>query len=445
MTTFPEAQQAPSVLSLQQQFLCMFAQGFDAGPFGPHYTEVGGWRLGGRVDVPALRLALADVVERHEALRTVVHLEDGGTQSVLPAGEPELRVVDLDEAPGADRDRRAEQLMIEAETRPFPVHEVPLLRAVLGRFDEQDSVLVLCTHHSAGDVWSIQVILRDLADCYAARAAGNEPELPEVTQYRDYVVAQQADAAGPTVAAARAYWRETLRGARILVAPVRRNELVTPATSYHRFTTDAELSAGVLRLAKATRSSPFMVLLAAFTVFVNRRTHQTDITVPTFAPGRRRGFQSTVGSFFNFVPLRVDLTGCRTFRDVVARTRTACVGAFQHELPLLHVLAEAPELMSSVGPDAVPTLFQAVQPPFSMQGKQIGDLEYTAIWRRVIPQPVGSDTPDGMIWSMHLSSTEVVGGLSFSRHLFDPADVLEQVDGFLSVIGEMVAEPDSTI
>lgn len=445
MTTIPETQQATTALSLQQQFLAMFAQGFEAGPFGPQYTEVCGWRLHGRVDVEALRLALADMVERHEALRTVVDLENGGTQSVLPAEEPELLLVDLDESLGADRDRRAEQLMIEAETRRFPVDEVPLLRAVLGRFDEQDSVLVLCTHHSAADVWSLQVILRDLAECYAARTAGDEPRLPEATQYRDYVAAQQEEAAGPTVAASRAYWRETLRGARILVAPVRRNERMAQMTSYHRFVTDADLSTGVSRLARATRSSPFMVLLAAFTVFVNRRTQATDITVPTFAPGRQHRFQSTVGSFFNFVPLRVDLRGCRTFRDVVARTRTACIGAFKHELPLLHVLAEAPELMASVGPDAVPTLFQAVQPPYMMQGKRIGELEYTAIWRRVIPQPVGSETPDGMIWSMHLSNTEVVGGLSFSRHLFDQAEIDEQVAGYLSVVGEMVADSDSAM
>lgn len=444
MTTIPETRQATAALSLQQQFLRMFAQGFEAGPFGPHYTEVFAWRVRGRVDVRSMRLALTDVVERHEALRTVVHLEDEGGQSVLPAVQPELELVDLDASPGADRDRRAEQLMIEAETRPFPADQVPLLRAVLGRFDEEDSVLVLCAHHSAADVWSIQVVLRDLAECYTARAAGTKPQLPAVAQYRDYVTAQQEEAAGPTVAASRAYWRETLRGARILVAPVHRTGQA-PGTSYHRFTTDAQLTAEVSRLAKATRSSPFMVLLAAFTVFVNRRTQQTDIVVPTFTPGRERRFQSTVGSFFNFSPLRVDLEGCRTFRDVVTRTRTACVGAFAHELPLMHLLAEAPELMSSAGPDAVPILFQAVQPPYLMQGNRIGDLEYTAIWRRVIPQPLGSETPDGMIWSMHLSNTEVVGGISFSRHLFELAEVDEQAAAFLDLIGDLVVDPDSAI
>jgi hypothetical protein len=447
MTILPEVQQAPDVLSLQQQFLCLLDQGDGAGPFGSQYVLVDGWRLRGRVDVEAMRLALADVVERHEAPRTQINRADGsGTQSVLPAKRPELLVLDLHEPPGADRDRRAEQLINETEARPFPVDSLPLLRAVLGRFDDEDSVLVLATHHSASDAWSIQVVMRDLADSYAARAAGREPHLAEAVQYRDYTAAQRQEATGPAVAASRAYWRENLRGARILVAPKRRDEQVTPATTWHRFLTEPDLRAGLSKLASETRSSPFMVLLAAFTVFIHRRTGATDIVVPTFAPGRRhQRFQATVGSFVNFVPLRTDLEGCRTFRDVAERARKASLGAFAHELPLLHVLAEAPELMSSAGPDAAPCLFQVIQPPYMMLGEKIGELEYTAIWRRVISQPLGSDIPDGMLWSMHLGETEVLGALGYSRHLFDHAQVDEQVADYLAVLGEMVADLDAPI
>jgi hypothetical protein len=446
MTVTTDVARASAALSLQQHFLCLFDQGDDAGPFGPHYVLVDGWRLRGRVDIEALRQALVDVVERHEALRTRVHRAAGsGHQEVLPAGQPELLVLDLDEPPGPDRDLRTEELINEIETRPFPVHGVPLLRAVLGRFDEHDSVLVLATHHSASDAWSIQVVIRDLADSYAARAAGREPRLAEVAQYRDYVAAQQQEADGPAVAAARAYWRNTLRGARILVAPTRRQQ-GEPATTWHRFLTEPGLRADLSRLAAATRSSPFMVLLAAFTVHMHRRTGATDIVVPTFAPGRRhQRFQSTVGSFFNFVPLRVDLAGCRSLRDVVGRARTACLGAFAHELPLMYVLAEAPELMASVGPDAAPCLFQVIQPPYMMLGQRIGDLEYTAVWRRVISQPAGSDIPDGMLWSVHLGETEAVGAIGFSRHLFDLAEVDDQVAGYLAVLGEMVADLDASV
>ena len=447
MTVIPEIHRPPAALSLQQQFLCLFDQGDEAGPFGPHYVIADGWRLRGHVDLTALRRALADVVARHEALRTEVHRANGtGTQSVLDPGQPGLEVTGLDEAPGADRDRRAEQLINEIEARPFPVHSRTLLRAVLGRFDDQDSVLVLATHHSASDAWSIQVVMRDLAECYAARARGREPQLGEVAQYRDYVAAQQQEAGAASVAAARAYWRETLRGARILVTPARRDDDVTPATTWHRFLTEPGLRAGVSRLATATRSTPFMVLLAAFAVHVHRRTGATDIVVPTFAPGRRhQRFQSTVGSFFNFVPLRIDLSDCPDFAAVAARTRAACLGAFAHELPLLHVLAEAPELMSSAGADAAPCLFQVIQPPYVMEGEQIGPLQYTAIWRRVISQPAGSDIPDGMLWSMHLGADEVVGALGFSRHLFRAAAVDREVADYLDVLAEVLGDPGAPV
>ncbi len=436
------ARQEQGPLSLQQQFLCLFDSGDESGPFGPHYVMADGWRLRGRVDAEALQVALADVVRRHEALRTEVQRgAGGGAQTVLPARQPELQVTDLVEPPGADRDRRAEQLVNEVEARPFAVGDLPLLRAVLGRFDDEDSVLVLATHHSASDAWSTQVILRDLAECYAARAAGREPALPEVSQYREYVAAQLEEATGPSVAASRAYWRETLRGARILTVPARRDPAAAPATTWHRFLTDPELRPRLARLASTTQSTPFMVLLAAFTVFVQRRTGRTDIVVPTFAPGRRhRRFQATVGSFFNFVPLRIDLAGCHSFADAIARTREACLGAFAHELPLLHVLGEAPELMSSVGPDAAPCLFQVIQPPYQMEGERIGDLEYTAIWRRVISQPIGSDIPDGMLWSVHVSDTETVGALGYSRHLFHHDEVDDQVAGYLDVLDDLLAE-----
>lgn len=437
-------------LSLQQEFLCLFDTGDETGPFGPRYLIVDGWRVRGQVDVPALRQALADVVDRHEALRTtLVRNGEQAGQRVVAAVPPILEVRDLPEVAGADRDRRAEDLINEIESGTLGVTELPLLRAVLGRFDEQDAVLVLTSHHSATDAWSMQVVFRDLTHCYAARAAGREPELAPPVQYRDYTMAQRDGRDAGQVRRAQAYWREKLAGARVLTVPTDHTPgpEVVPRTTWHRFLGDAQLRGATTRLAAETHSSPFMVLLAAFYVLVGRWSGQTDLTVPTFTPGRGHGqFQETVGSFFNFVPLRTDLTGCTSFREVVARTRTTCLGAYTHEVPLLHVLPEAPELMSSVGPGRVPCLFQVIQPPFVMEAERVGDLEYSAIWRRVISQPVGSDMPDGMLWSLHLGpSDDIVGALGFSAHLFAQARVDTAVDEYLHLLRVLLLAPDAPL
>lgn len=438
-------------LSLQQEFLCLFDTGDETGPFGPRYLIVDGWRISGSVDTRALRNALADVVARHEALRTlVVRDESARGQRVAQPEPPPLEVRDLSGVAPGDREQRAEELLNEIEAGTMSVRDLPLLRAVLGRFDDRDSVLALVTHHSAADAWSMQVIVRDLATCYAARAARRDPALAGARQYREYTAAQRDGVAAPGVRRALDYWRTTLQGARILVVPSDRpsSPELPPRTSWHRFVTEPQLRTATMALASDTRSSPFMVLLAAFNLLAHGWTGETDIVVPTFTTGRGPGrFQDTVGSFFNFVPLRTDLAGCVSFREVVDRTRRTCIGAYSNELPLLLVLQEAPELMASVaGPGVAPCLFQVIQPPFVMERERIGDLEYTAIWRRVISQPVGSDMPDGMLWSLHVGpSDDLVGALGFSRHRFDQPRVDRHVDEYCGLLRSLLAAPDAPL
>jgi hypothetical protein len=97
--------------------------------------------------------------------------------------------------------------------------EVPMLRALLSRFDDQDSVLFLTVHHSVSDAWSVQVIMRDLGAFYAARRSGIPAKLPEVRQYREYSEWQRASASNAADDGAPKYWLEKLHGAREFTIP----------------------------------------------------------------------------------------------------------------------------------------------------------------------------------------------------------------------------------
>ncbi|GAA1997212.1 condensation domain-containing protein [Catenulispora subtropica] len=445
-TARPAAAAVRHPLSPQQEFLRLFDAGDQTGPFGPRYIIVDGWRIRGPVDPGVLRAALADVVARHESLRTtVVRDAERPGQLVAAPTAPNLVVRMLPGVDPADRDRRAEELLNQLEAGTFAASQSPLLRAVLGRFDEDDAVLALTTHHTAGDAWSMQVIVADLAECYAARAAGRVPELEPVPQYRDYAVAERER--GP-LPATLDYWRRTLDGARILTVPVDTSldPAAPPRTSWYRFVVEPRLRTAVLGLAEQTRSTPFMVLLAAFSLLRAGRDGLGDVTVPTFTPGRRDGrFQRTVGSFFNFVPVRTDLAGCTSFREAILRTRAACLGAYRHETPFIHVLGQAPALMAPAAPGggAAPCLFQVIQPPYVMEAERHGDLEYSAIWRRVVSQPEGSDIPDGMLWSLHVGpSDDIVGAIGYSSHLFTRSAVAAAAAEYISALKGFTTRPD---
>ncbi|WP_214410545.1 condensation domain-containing protein [Sphaerisporangium fuscum] len=452
--TISEAPHAPDgladriPLSFNQEFLCNFDKGDEEGPFGPKYNIVCGWRLDGPVDEATLQDALDDVVARHEALRTLIVREEGARyQKVLPPSPPVLLVHDFTGVDREERELRAEQLLIEIESGAYGIHDLPLLRAVLGRFDDRDAVLVLIAHHTAADEWSMRLIMRDLAGFYAART-GHPGNLPRTRQYQEYARWEQESAAEGGAAAQRAYWREKLAGARILATPTDhpRSADLPKTTSWHRFWIPAELTSGVTGVAKQMRASPFMVLLTVYATLLREITGIDDIVVPTFTSGRAQArFQDTVGSFFNFVPLRIDLAGCATFREAVGRTRATCIEAYTHDIPFAQVLQEAPELMlPSIADDRAVCAFQVFRSPLATDGEKAGDVTYSEIRRRLLSQPVGGDIPDGAMWHLEIdSSGDIVGTLGFNTNLFEEATMHRMASEFQRVLERAVTAPDA--
>ena len=183
----------------------------------PVYNMAAALRLGGRLDAQALGAALADVVGRHESLRTVFAAPEGVPQQVVVAPEQaELgwRVVD---ASGWS----ASQLQgaIDAVVRePFDLAAQIPLRARLFRVADDEHVVVAVVHHIAADGWSITPLVADLGVAYGARCAGRAPGwAPLAVQYVDYTLWQRAqlgdlDDPDSRIGAQLAYWGKALAG-----------------------------------------------------------------------------------------------------------------------------------------------------------------------------------------------------------------------------------------
>src|SRR5262249_53232814 len=142
---------------------------------GPNalYTIATLVRLTGDLDRAALADALADVVARHEMLRTVFPETNGEPHQVVTKHVPELHVIQSLDQAGID----------EAAGHAFDLAVEPPLRATL--FTEGDEhALLLVLHHIAGDGGSKAALLADIAAAYEARLAGGAPNwAPLAVQY----------------------------------------------------------------------------------------------------------------------------------------------------------------------------------------------------------------------------------------------------------------------
>ncbi|HEX2092675.1 MAG TPA: amino acid adenylation domain-containing protein, partial [Longimicrobiaceae bacterium] len=208
----PVPREGPLPLSFAQQRL-WFLDRMDPG--NPFYNLPTALRLRGPLDLRALERSLAEVVRRHETLRTVLAEGEGGpVQVIRPAGATRLPVADLSGLPLEARRAEALRRVSEEGARPFDLARGPLFRALLVRVDQEESLLFLGLHHAISDGWSMGVLFRELGVLYRAFSAGEASPLPELeVQYADYAVWQRRRLTGEVLEAELGYWRERLRGA----------------------------------------------------------------------------------------------------------------------------------------------------------------------------------------------------------------------------------------
>ncbi|WP_433195618.1 amino acid adenylation domain-containing protein [Nocardia sp. CA-107356] len=286
-------------------------------------------RVDGPLDLNALTAALADVVARHEVLRTVFPESDGVPyQSVLAAGPVEVPVTELSDP---------EQLRVElaaAGRYCFAVDSELLIRPRVFVLDTETHVLSLLVHHLVADHWSFRTILDDLAIAYRARTAGAAPDwTPLAVQYADYALWQReaVDALGAQVE----YWRDALAGLpdEINIAPDRPRPAVLGKNGHVvAFAVPAALRGKLKAVAEASGASEFMLYQAAVATLLHKLGAGVDIPLGTPIAGRvDPAAADLVGLLANMVVLRNDLSGDPTLRTVLARSRDIALGAYSNQ------------------------------------------------------------------------------------------------------------------
>ncbi len=405
------------------------------------YNVPTGMRIGGALDPGALHRALAEIVRRHEALRTVFRRTPGGpVQVVLPAGELPLPFTDL--SGHADRHRESERLARLDATTGFDVENGPLIRFQLLRLAADDHLLLMNMHHVVSDGWSMKVFFGELSALYAAFRDGLGSPLEEMPlQYPDYAVWQREWMRGPVVEAQLDYWRKKLGGTATLQLPTDRPRpaLQTHRGSHHTFTLSQTLSEDVKSLARREGSTLFMTLLAAFKVLLWRYAGQEDVVVGTPIAGRTRPeLESMIGLFLNTLALRTDVGGDPDFRELLRRVKETTLDAYAHQdLPF-------EKLVEELGVERSLSHHPLFQVSFSLHNEpestpRIGDLSVG------IYEASSGTSKFDLSMSLTEADGSLVGGVEFAEDLFDRSTIERMTEHFRALLEGIVAAPDQRL
>ncbi|MGW1893342.1 non-ribosomal peptide synthase/polyketide synthase [Streptomyces sp. NPDC002004] len=430
----PVARDTAMPMSYAQQRL-WFLEEF--APGGAEYVTALGLRLRGALDTGALAAALRALVARHESLRTTFDTVDGhGVQIVHPPQDVHLPLHDLSGLAAAEREGSLHQLLADERTRPFDLHEGPLMRAALLRLADDDHVLALTLHHIITDGWSTAVLTGDLAHFYRTQLdSAATPLAPLPVQYADYAHWQRTTGATGTEEHL-AYWKEQLAGVEPLELPTDRPR---PAVRTREgATTRLELPPGTARrLAQVGRdrgATLFTTLVAAAQTFLARLSGGCDIAVGTVTSGRDRAeTQQLIGFFVNTLVLRSRVEAERPFPEFLAEVRETVLDALAHQdAPFEQVVDE----VQPVRDTSRTPLFQVM---VVLQNTPKGDLDLPGLHVTDIEPDLQHSAFDLTLEFAESDSGALQGLLTYPTDLFDPATA-ERMAGQLRTLLTAIAE-----
>ncbi len=417
-------------------------------PESPAYNIPGALRLSGALDRSALARAIAFLVERHEALRTVFRLTQGEpVQVVRPAADWEIPLLDLSNLSVGAHEEAVLAVIAAQAVRPFDLSSDPLLRTLLLRLSEgagEEHVLFFNLHHIVSDGLSVGLLVRELSALYAGSRSGEYPRLPELpVQYADYAFWQRGWLQGEVLERQLDYWRRRLAGApEVLNLPTDRPH---PATQTYRggvraLSLPGDLCASLRNLSRRASVTFFTTLLAAFKVLLLRYGAGEDLVVGTNAANRtRREVEGLIGFFVNALVLRTGLAGDPGFREALARVWETVLGAFAHQdLPFDRIVEELqPRRDLSVTP-----LFQVV---FDMEpAGRVEPLELAGL--EIVPVPLLHRTAK---FDLNLTLGERGEGLKvmaeYSTDILDAATIDRLLGHFENLLRGLADSPEERI
>ncbi len=324
-------------LSIEQERLCFLCQ-LRPGDAAYHVPAV--FRLVGELDVRILERSIAEILDRHEVLRTNITVQDGIlVQKVSSTAFVPLMLVDLDEIVDQERETLCRVLARDVAGYPFRLTQHPLIRITLLRLDKHNHVLVLVFHHIVGDAKSLDLFMAELAALYTSLSGGKPSTLrPLPIQYIDFALEQRKRLADHPPTQQLAYWKEQL--ASIAEPPDiwfnRTPDVFSASSDLPRSSFDIaiELKQLLLESAKGERTTLSMALVAILGMALQVWTNRDDIVIGCPVMGREYPeTESLIGFFAYPIVLRLDMSRNPAFREVLARVRETALSAYVNQVP----------------------------------------------------------------------------------------------------------------
>ncbi len=398
-------------------------------PASTAYNMPLAWAVEGPFDPTRLTAALAQVVRRHEILRTDFRLVDGEVRQRI---HPTLEVgPELVESPGRDVPLA---VWTRDFVRPFDLGRAPLWRVRLVRQGPARWLLLFDAHHVLLDGRSLALLVGDLS-----RALGGGMLDPPPRPFKDFAEWQHLPEVRAAQLAAGDYWlAQHTPPAPPLRLPRDRPRGASP--SFAGRVLRARLDPGLGELCAAAEArhglSLNMLGLAAYALLLAKSSGQADLVVGLPVSGRpHAALQDTLGMFVDTLALRLRPAAGQTVATYLQDVRTTLLQALDHaDYPFDELVARLGLPRDPARPPLFDTLF-ATQDfggyELSCPGLRIRALAPDTTTARLALTWLVAPRPDGLQLQ-----------IEYGTALFDEGTIRGLVAGFEALLRALATQPE---
>ena len=401
------------------------------------YNVCHAFRVRGAFSTDAMKAALQQLVDRHQALRLVCD-PDGETQHELTSATIPVTTVDLSSMSAAERERVTAHYVDQETDVPFDLEKGPLCRAVILREDQQTHFIVFTAHHIVCDGWSGGILVLDLGELYEAESVGMRVSLPPAHSFQSYVEAQNTPGEIQKALAAEEYWKAQFA---IPVEPLElpldflRKPVKSFAAERQRRQIPDALYREISRVAARNGCTVYAMLFAAMQVLIHRLTGQDDFVLGTVVAAQASDAKaaSMVGHGTNVLPVRASVNPEATFEEHLKTARRGLLDAFDHQSLSFGALVRSLNLPRD--PSRTPLVtatfnFDNVTAPF----------RFRSVEAELLSSPKKFATFD-LEFNILKSATAVFAECIHSTAILQPATVQRWLENYETLLASICAKP----
>jgi len=384
----------------------------------------------GPLDRTKLEEILNKIVSRHEVLRTTFKF----TEEVL------LQKVHKDIALRITYIEMCEsevEAFFQRFVRHFDLNKLPLFRVALVKIAHQKHILLLDMHHAVSDGTSLGILIREFVELYEGY------ELPKLKiQYRDYVVWQNKLLEDGIIKKQEEYWmNEFKEPAPVLQIPndYYKSEIPDSQGGNVSIGINEEFTASLKKMIKKTGSTLYMVLLAAYSILLQKHTGIEDITIGSPIAARPHAdLQNIMGMFVNTIAMRSFPNKDKTLATFLAEVRDKCLKTYENQDYQFDELVNKLGIQRDIESNP---LFSTL---FVLQNMDLPEIKLSGL--KVKPYIFNNQTTKfDLTMSAMEADKQLILNMSYRSNRFKKETVYKLTENYIKILKQMVKDIDIKI